>query len=111
MSDDPVRILDDAEHVEDVEARFNNEANDFWQGLINIDNFVAIFTHHPGAFHVSVKMGFKNPEAQNPDNPDTVWGHVFSVDPEHADYLMSLPVESLYHRFMEKSNTRVIEKK
>jgi hypothetical protein len=110
MSGEPVRILDDAENADAVEARLNNEANEFWQGLMNIDNFVAIFTHHPGAFHVSVKMGFKNPEAQNPDNPDTVWGHVFNVDPVYAESLMSLPVEELYQRFMEKSSTRIIEK-
>lgn len=110
MSGEPVRILDDAENADAVEARLNNEANEFWQGNINIDNFVAIFTHHPGAFHVTVTMGFKNPNAQNADNPNTVLGHVFNVDPVYAESLMSLPVEELYQRFMEKSSTRIIEK-
>lgn len=110
MSGEPGRILNDAENADAVEARLNNEANEFWKGRVNIDNFVAIFTHHPGAFHVTVTMGFKNTDAQNPDNPNTVLGHVFNVDPVYAESLMSIPVEELYQRFMEKSSTRIIEK-
>ena len=110
MSGEPVRILNDAENAEAVEARLNNEANEFWKGRVNIDNFVAIFAHHPGAFHVPVTMGFKNPDAKNPDNPNTVLGHVFNGDPVYAESLMSSPVEELYQRFMEKSRTRIIEK-
>ena len=110
MSGEPVRILDDAENADAVEARLNNEANEVWKGRVNIDNFVAIFTHHPGAFHVTVTMGLKNPNAQNPDSPNTVLGHVFNVDPLYAESLMSTPVEELYQRFMEKSSTRNISK-
>ena len=110
MSGEPVRILDDAENADSVEARCNNEANEFWKGRVNIDNFVAIFTHNPGAFHVTVTMGFKNTDAQNPDNPNTELGPVFNVDPVYAETLMSIPEEEIYQRFMEKSSTRIREK-
>ena len=81
MSGEPGRILNDAENADAVEARLNNEANEFWKGRVNIDNIVAIFTHHPGAFHVTVTMGFQNTDAQNPDNHNTVLGHEFNVNP------------------------------
>ena len=110
MSGEPVRIMDDAENADSVEARLNNEANECLKGRVNIDNFVAIFTYHPGAFHVRVTMGFKNTNAQNPDNPNSVLGHVFNVDPVYAESLMSISVEELYQKFMEKSNTRIIAK-
>ena len=110
MTGEPGRILNDAENEDAVEARLNNEANEFWKGRVNIDNFVAIFPHHPGAFHVTVTMGFKNTDAQNPDNPNTVLGHVFNVEPVYAESLMSIAVEVLYQRFMEKNSTRIIEK-
>ena len=102
--------MNDAENADAVEARLNNEANEFWKGRVNIENFVAIFTHHPGALHVTGTMGFKNTDAQNPDNTNTVLGHVFNVDPVYAESSMSIPVEELYQRFMEKSSTRIKEK-
>ena len=67
MLGEPVRLLHDAGNADAVEAHLNNEANEFWKGRVNIDNFVAIFTHQPGAFHVTVTIGFKNPNLQNPD--------------------------------------------
>ena len=93
MSGEPVRMLDDAETADAVEARLNNEANEFWQVRVNIDNFVAIFTHHPGAFHVTVTMGFKNPNAQNPDSPHTVLGPVFYVVPIDEESLQAIAAE------------------
>ena len=82
----------------------------FWKGRLNIDNFLAIFTHHPRAFHVTVTLGFKNTDAQNPDNPNTVLEHEFNVDHVYAEYLINIPVEELYRRIMEKSSTRIIAK-
>ena len=60
MSGEPGRILNHAENADAVEARLNNEANEFWKGRVNSDNFVAIFTHHLGELHVTVTMRFKN---------------------------------------------------
>ena len=110
MSGEPVRILNVAENADAVQARLNNEANEFWKGRVKIDNLVAIFTHHTGAIHGTVTMGFKNTDAQNPDNPNNVLGHVLNVDPVYAESQMSIPVEELYQRFMEKSSNRIIEK-
>ena len=110
MYGEPVRILDDAVDAESGEALLNNEENQLWKGRVNIDKFVAIFTHQPGAFHVTGTIGFKNPNAQNADNPNNELGHVFNVDPVYAESLMSIPVEVLYQIFMEKSRTRIIKK-
>ena len=95
MSGDPGRSLKDGVNSDAVEARLNNEANEFWKGRVDIDNFVAVFTHHPGAFDVTVTMGFKNTDAENPETPNTVLAHVFNVDRVYGESLMSIPVEEL----------------
>ena len=110
MSRQPGRIFNYAENAADVDARINNEANEFWKGRVNLDNFFAIFTRHPGSVHVTGTMGFKNANVENTDRPNTVLGHVFNVDPIYAESLKIVPVEDLYQRFMEKSSTRIIEK-
>ena len=92
MYGEPGRILHDAVNSDAVVARLNNEVTVFWKGRLNIDNFVAIFTYYPGAFHVTVTKGIKNPDAQNLNSPKTFLGHVFNVDPRYAECIMSIPV-------------------
>ena len=58
MPGEPVRFWNDAENADSVEARLNNEANGVWKGRVDISTFVAIFTHDPGAFHMTITIGY-----------------------------------------------------
>lgn len=104
------RSLNDEESVEQVEQRINNTDNQIWAGNMNLDTFVVIVTHHPEAFEATIKMGFKNPVAENPDNPGTVRGHVFNVDVMRAEEILDMSREELYNKYMEKSKTIILEK-
>ena len=110
MSGEPVRILEYADNADAVVSRHNNEANEFQKGPVNIYKLFAIISQHAGACPVTVPMGLNIPNEQNPDRPHTVLGHVLNVVHLYAESLMSRPVANLYHRFMEKSSTRIIEK-